>query len=285
VSELSPDLSSLLFSSYFGDSEIFSIRGLGVGPSGNLIVGGATGDPQLTNTGPENVWVNSINLAPLPALRVDSIVNAASLLSGAISAGETIVVQGAGFASDAQLMIGGSVAPALSVTPTAITATVPQGLPEGPTGVQVQSGGAASNQVLAPVAETSPGIFSQDGSGYGQGYILNKDGTLNTPSNPAHPGEPFTVYATGVGPVSFTDGYAVTAYPVAVLVDGWYCNGIAAVMGPVDGLPGSVYRISMYMPSLAQLTTFDSPLPPSVSVTIGVALVSSQPGLSISVAP
>src|ERR1019366_4039792 len=107
-------------------------------------------------------------------------------------------------------------------------------------GIYVVSGGAASNDVVMPVGAASPGIFSQDGSGYGQGYILNKDGTLNTPSNPAAPGDPITIFATGVGPVSFTQGYAMTQFPVNVFVEDFYANGVAAVMRPVSGLPGSV---------------------------------------------
>ncbi len=42
--------------------------------------------------------------------------------------------------------------------------------------------------VRMPVLGSRPGIFTVDGSGRGQGAILNEDGTLNSPSNPARKG-------------------------------------------------------------------------------------------------
>jgi hypothetical protein len=51
-----------------------------------------------------------------------------------------------------------------------------------------------------------------------------------------------------VGPVTFTDGYAVTATLVAVFINGIYCDGVAAVMGPVQGFPGSVYQLTIVAP-------------------------------------
>jgi len=232
--------------------------------------------------------VNSLALAPPPPLRIDAVVSAASLLDGPISAGETIVVQGAGLGSSAQLFINGAAVPAISVTAITITAVVPQNIPIGAAEFQVQSSGASSNQVQIPVGVTSPGIFSQNSSGYGQGYILNKDGTLNTPSNPAAPGDPITIYATGVGPVSFTDGYAVTQFPVNVFIDGFYANGVAARMGPVSGFSGSVYQITVYVPNPASLAANNPDLknfefPPLAAVTMQIDGVTSQNGIAISI--
>jgi uncharacterized protein (TIGR03437 family) len=257
---------------------------VGTDADGTIRLGGPTGQASNAAAGALDIWVNSLVLTPLPALRIDAVENAASLLDGPISAGETIVVQGAGFANGAQLLIGGAVVTPISTTPTAITATVPQSVAIGAAEIQVQSGGTSSNQVLIPVSVTSPGIFSQNGGGYGQGYILNKDGTLNTPSNPATPGDPVTIFATGVGPVSFTPGvypenYAVTAFPVNVFFDGLYAGGLAARMGPVNGFPGSVYQITVYVPNLANF-----PLPPLAGLVMQIDGASSQNWLAISIA-
>jgi uncharacterized protein (TIGR03437 family) len=184
----------------------------------------------------------------------------------------------AGFGSDARISIGDDAVAPLSITPTAMTATVPADIPAGAVEVQVKSGGASSNQVLMPAAVDSPGIFSANGTGYGQGYILNKDGTLNTPANPAAPGDKITIMATAVGPVSFTQGYAVTQFPVNVFIDGVYCDGVAATMGPVSGLPGAVFAITVYLPNPG------FKLPPLVSVVMQIDGVSSQPGIAISIA-
>ena len=282
VGELSADLSTLLFSSYFGDGEFFYVTGLGAGPNGSIALAGATDHG--------TVWANSVQpAAPLPALRIDSVENAASQLAVPISAGETIVVQGAGFGSDAQLTLGGVVVPAISVTPNAITAVVPSNLTPGPVTTQVQSGGLASNQVLLNVAAASPGLFSADSSGLGQGYIVNPDGTLNSSAHPTAPGQKITVYATGVGPVSFTNGYAVTQFPADLYIDGFHCDGLAAVMGPVAGLPGSVYQLTVVVPNPAamaasnpNLLNFTFPSPSGVVLQINGR--TSQDGLQISIA-
>jgi uncharacterized protein (TIGR03437 family) len=279
LSELSGDLSKLLFSTYLGDTEAFSMQGIALGSAGSVIAAGTAGS--------RNVWVNSLQLAAPPDLRIDSVMNAASVLDGPLSPGETILVRGAGFGSDAQLTIGGMAVSALSIGPSQITAVVPANLPLAAALVQVQSGGALSNPVLAPVAAASPGIFSADASGSGQGYIFNQDGTPNTPSNPTKIGDMITIYATGVGPVSFTNGYAVTDFPANIFVDGFFSSGVAAVMGPLTGFPGSVYRITVFVPNpvLANPDLKNFVFPPLVGVIMKVAGSSSQNGLSISIAP
>jgi uncharacterized protein (TIGR03437 family) len=237
-----------------------------------------------------NVYINSLALTAPPGLRIDAIQNAASVLDGPLSPGETITVRGAGFGSDSILTIGDSVIPVLSIAGDRVTAVVPANLPNSALAVRVQSGGYASNSVLVPpAANASPGLFSADGSGYGQGYILNKDGTLNGASNPASPGDKITIYATGVGPVSSTNGYAVTASPVSVYIDGFYCDGVAAVMGPVGGFPGSVYQLTVFVPNPASLVANnpnlkDFTFPPLVAITLQVGGGTSQYGLAISIA-
>jgi len=279
VSELSADLSTLLFSSQFGDGEYFYVAGLGIGSNGSFALAGATDQGTL--------WANSVQPAGLPALRIDAVENAASLLDAPLAAGETIVVRGAGFASDAQLLLGGAAVPLISVTPNLITAAIPSDLPNQPVFVQVRSGGAVSNQVALNVAAASPGLFSADGSGFGQAYILNQDGTLNSPAHPAAPGDKIVVYATGVGPVSFNNGYAVSGLPTDVYIDGFHCDGVAAVMGDVAGFPGAVYQLMVWVADPASMAATKPYLagftyPPQVSVILTINGASSQYGLAIS---
>ena len=287
LAELTGDLSTLLFSSDFGDNEVFAVMGIGMSSNGSVVLGGATGNG--TQSQPVSIWVNSLALAPPPSLRVDAVVNAASGLTDPVSPGETIRVRGAGFGSDAQLTIGGVPVPAISISPTEIVAVAPANLADTATTVQVQSGGVSSNQLLVSVAAASPGLFSADSSGTGQGYILNQDGTLNTPSNPAVPGDKITIFATGVGPLSFTGGYAVTQYPVSVFVNGFYCNGVAAAMGPVAGFPGDVYQLTVMIPSPAELTANNPDLKnfrfaALVGLTLRINGAPSQNGVAISIA-
>ena len=287
LTELSGDLSTLLFSSYLGDAEVFSVSGIAMGSNGSVLIGGTTGG---SGNGPMNVYINSLALTAPPSLRIDAIQNAASVLDGPLSPGETIVLRGAGFGNDSILTIGDAVIPPLSIAGERITAVVPANLPNSALAVRVQSGGSGSNSVLVPpAANASPGLFSADGSGYGQGYILNQDGTLNGPSNPAAMGDKITILATGVGPVSFTNGYAVTASPVSVYIDGLYCDGVAAVMGSVAGFPGSVYQLTVLVPNPASLAANNPNLknftfPPLVGITLRVGGGTSQSGLAISIA-
>jgi uncharacterized protein (TIGR03437 family) len=273
VAELTGDLTTLLFASDFGDEETFGVSSLALYPDGSFVLGGGAG------------WVNRVMPAPPPALRIDSIANAASQLSDRISNGETLVVNGAGFGSDAQLTFNGVVIPTISISPSAITAAGPLNNPApgaaNVTNIQVLSGGKASNPVLVVGgALASPGLFSADGSGVGQGYILNQDGTLNTPSNPANPGDKITIYANGVGPVFFASGNAVTEFPINLFIGGMVCNAVSAVMGPVAGFPGDVFQLTAHVPNLPGNYTPNSP----TSIVLQVNNVASQIGLTISVA-
>ena len=121
-SELSGDLSTLLFSSYFGDAERFSVDSVAAGRTG-IIIGGSTGLAGAAGFGPANIYVNNLALALPPALRIDAVENAASLVDGSISAGETIVVRGAGFANDAQILADDVAIPTISSTASSITAS------------------------------------------------------------------------------------------------------------------------------------------------------------------
>lgn len=277
AAEFSADLSTLLFSTYLGDAQYFAVQSIALAPDGSAIAGGTAGN--ANNDESTNVWINSIAAAPPPLLRIDSILNAASLLDGAISPGETIVLRGSGFSGNSTISIGGeSVAPIAS-TASQLTAIVPADLSTG-AAVQIETSGSASNTVAVPVDAASPGLFSADGSGLGQGYILNQDGTLNTPSNPARQGTRITIYATGAGPLSIANGYAVTASPVSVFIDGVYCDGVAATVGAVSGFPGQLYQLTVIVPS------FDNFLfPPLVGIVLEIAGSSSQNGLALSIAP
>jgi hypothetical protein len=84
------------------------------------------------------------------------------------------------------------------------------------------------------------------------------------------------------------DGYAVTALPPAVFIDGFYANGIAATVQQVKGLPGGVYAISVYVPTAAgiaaqnpDLKNFVFPAQSSIDIFIGGTV--SQAGLFVSI--
>jgi uncharacterized protein (TIGR03437 family) len=87
-------------------------------------------------------------------------------------------------------------------------------------------GGQTSTQtfILAPA---SPGIFTVNGSGAGDGVILHADNSLVSSAKPAKAGEQVVIYGTGLGATNpaFATGTAAnransTVLPVSVTIGG-----------------------------------------------------------------
>ena len=92
-----------------------------------------------------------------------------------------------------------------------------------------------------------------------------------------------------MGTLTFNQGYAVTNSFVDVLVDGFEAAGIAAIFGPMAGLPGNVYQISVYVPHPSDFASENPNLqnfvmPPQVALVLHVNGVYSQAGLVLYVA-
>jgi uncharacterized protein (TIGR03437 family) len=79
--------------------------------------------------------------------------------------------------------------------------------------------------LTVPLGDTSPGIFTANQAGPGQGGILNADGTPNSADNPAPKGSPIQIFATGAGvwtfplapdmlPQDLVDGSVYLGYPL-----------------------------------------------------------------------
>jgi uncharacterized protein (TIGR03437 family) len=286
VAALDSNLSNLLFSTYLGDGRPFVARAAVPDGSGNILLAGSTLSPGGSFLGGDNgasftvghlVVANKIALTPAPAMRLDSVQNYASHIAAPLAPGEPIMALGASFGNGAQIVVDGSPLATVSATATSIVAVMPDtAVTSGVHTLQVSNNGTLSNPVYAPAASASPAIFSVDGSGAGQGYILNSDGTLNSPSNPAAPGSAFTIFAAGPGQYTLSNGFAVTSQTPAVFIDGFYCNGIAAIIGPVNGLPGNVYQLSLFVPDPAALVknnpdlkTFKFPPQSSIQLVMG----------------
>ena len=94
-------------------------------------------------------------------------------------------------------------APLLYVAGDQINTVVPYGVAgRASTQVQVEYLGALSKALTVPIATASPGVFTADASGTGQGAILNQDLGINSAANPAAPGSIVMIYATGEGQVN-----------------------------------------------------------------------------------
>jgi uncharacterized protein (TIGR03437 family) len=116
--------------------------------------------------------------------------------------------------------INGVNAPVYVVTATQISALVPYTLDPTATfifiaNIQVTSNNQTSNTVTEYLGLTSPGVFTTNQNGLGNGAILHADFTAVTETSPAKPGETVLVYLTGLGAVSpaVTTGAAAPNQP------------------------------------------------------------------------
>ncbi len=302
VTELTADLSSLTTSTYAGDTRMFNALAAAPAANGGIVFAGSTQAPSYANDGsglgsfdgdlPSGIstqaYVVSTAIGAAGGPRIDSVVSAADHLALPLSASATFTITGAGFGSGTSVTLDGRAVPLLAQSATSLTFAVPADFTSnGTVTVTAQSAGGAAT-TIAPFAATAPAVFSVDGSGFGQGFILNSDGTVNSPSNPALEGSKVTIFATGVGALTFNQGYAVTASSVAVTIDGFWANGIAATFAPVAGLPGNVYQVSVYVPQPSLLASQNSNLsgfhlPPQSPVVLNIGGAKSQTGLTISV--
>lgn len=128
-----------------------------------------------------------------PILVVNA-VNAASLTPGPIAPGMLMALLGTGLTindiAQTQVLFNATSAPILAITPTEVLVRVPVSL-AGVANVQitVANQGSQIAQITANVAVASPALFA---SGT-QASVVNQDGTLNSPSNPAARGSIVTL--------------------------------------------------------------------------------------------
>jgi uncharacterized protein (TIGR03437 family) len=107
-----------------------------------------------------------------------------------------------------QVLFNSTPAPLLYMQANEIHAVAPY--TTGPVTISVQNGNQTVSVLDTSQGEWNPGIFSLNG----QGAIINDDGTVNTPANPAKLGTYVSVYSTGMGNPLYPVTYgAVTPIP------------------------------------------------------------------------
>jgi uncharacterized protein (TIGR03437 family) len=182
--------------------------------------------------------------------------------------------------SDTRVLIDGIEAPLLYVWYWQTSAIVPQAVSERSSVlVQVEYRGVQSDNVYYPVRTTAPALFTLDMSGGGPSVVLNQDGSLNSPTNPAAPGSVVALWATGTG----------ETYPP--IVDGQPAIGVPPKpIAPLSVLIGGLYaeiidvNAAAVVPGLMQLSVR---IPPEVQgqAEMPVVLIaggaSSQPTVTI----
>jgi uncharacterized protein (TIGR03437 family) len=246
------------------------------GRGGNFAIADAGG----STSNPDNNGYAVGLLVPIPNvtgsgvfLNPQGIVNAASNAPAGdpISPGEFIAMYGTGLAAQTvvttppypmtaggvSVTIGGLPAPLYLASSGQITCLVPYGVSTsaGTTDIVVTNNGVKSNTVTVPILPTSPGIFSADLTGQGDGIIVHfNTGSLVNAQNPAQPGETLIMYLTGMGalqnPVS--DGVAANAADSVQTSTTLQVDGVVASVqysGINPAYPG-LYQINFKMPQV-----------------------------------
>jgi len=283
IARLSPDGSTLEWSTYFGGS--FFDAGAAIAVSGQEVyVAGTTGSadfPGLSSAGPGSVFLLDISQsADAPGVSAAGVTSAASYVTGLVPGGLATIF-GSGFTSTAgiqvaqsfplplqidgvSVMVGGIAAPlpALAnvngaqqinfVTPWDVANV----RPDQTTSVVVSVNGVSSIPVQPPFADLQPALYLYDGTyaaaQHGSGYALITSG------NPAQPGEIVILYADGLGLVqaAVALGAAAPSSPPSTTV----VNPVVTIGGAqadvfFSGLaPGfaNLYQLNVQVPPGAQ---------------------------------
>jgi uncharacterized protein (TIGR03437 family) len=245
--------------------------------------------------------LNGVNPgSPRPV--ISAVENAASYAQNAISPGEVITIFGWGLGatapaqmqenssglvetalSDTLVLFDGLAGPVLYASAAQVNAIVPFSLSGQSTQVQVQYQQQLSDPVNVAVVPTSPGLFSADSSGTGQGLILNSDGTANSQDNPAPGSSTITLYLTGVGQT------APTGQDGAMLTSGDLPQPVASVSAQIGGQPTQVLGASGVPDTVTGIVQVKLQIPPgspggpSVPVVVQVGGNSTQDGLTVAI--
>jgi len=223
-----------------------------------------------------------------PSFTAAGVANGASFMGGSVAPGEIVAISGtalgAGFANasmqNTTVTFDGVAAPLLSVTTTQITAIVPfEANSKTSTQVQVTTGSLVSPAVVVPVMPAAPGIYTLAGTGTGQGAVLNQEGSVNSPTNPAVKGSVISIYATGGGqtnPASATGKVVSSPLPSLAGTTSATIGGQPAQVTYAGGSPGllsSIVQVNAIVPA--------SSASGNVSLAINVGGVASQAGVTV----
>lgn len=239
-----------------------------------------------------------------PAVNSGGVLNAASYAVGApVAPGSLIAVFGVDLAlrqnsaawlplapvlAGASLQLGGFAAPLAYASSLQANAQVPwelTGMDEAD--LTVSRYGSVGNTIKVKLASVSPGIFSMDGSGAGQGAIIDAvAGTVAEPAGGPWHGRPvargglISIYCTGLGRVTHqpATGAPAPASPLAETIDTPQVTigGVAALVtfsGLAPGYAG-LYQVNVQVPASA---------PPGASVPVTLA-ISGVPSNTVAMA-
>lgn len=214
-------------------------------------------------------WVNVCGAAPV--LSAGAVTNAASFATGALSPGEIVTLFGSGMGpativtamvnalelvdntlAGTRVLFDGVPAPLIYTRADTVSAVVPYATAgKSSTMVQVEYQGQISAAASISIVPAAPGIFELGSSE----WVLNQDGTVNSPSNPAAAGSIVIFYATGGGqtnPAGVDGSLAADPLPAPIGKVSVSMGGTSASIlyaGAAPGFVAGLLQINVRVPS------------------------------------
>ncbi|MBI1353006.1 MAG: hypothetical protein GC160_01585 [Acidobacteria bacterium] len=208
------------------------------------------------------------------------VVNAASFQASPLVPGQVVSIFGEALASTSEAatalplptslggatvrLSSGEALPLLFASPGQINFVTPWGLlTDTSFGLEVESGGARTSQLVVQSALVNPAVFTMNQSGTGQAAaLISGTGALAAPvgttadSRPVHPGEYVEIYTTGLGavlPETPVDDAAYGALQEAVEIPAVFFGTVEAVPVFAGRAPGFVglYQVNVQVPEQA----------------------------------
>ena len=235
---------------------------------------------------------------PAPAISSGGVVNAAASATQLAVAGSIASVFGSNFTDSTvaatslplpatlagvTVQINGLAVPLFAVSSQQINFQVPWYLQgQSQVTITILANGMVSNPVKTPLAPYSPGLFSTNQQGTGQGVVaIGNTGVIAAPlgmfpgSRPVNRGETVVVYCTGLGPVAAQPltgsasaasvGATTSTTPTATI------GGVAATVsfsGLAPTLVG-VYQVNIVVPT-------DTPVSDAVPLVLSIGGLDSN---------
>jgi uncharacterized protein (TIGR03437 family) len=207
-----------------------------------------------------------------------AVDNSATYIAGVVAPNTILTLFGPnlGCVQSPQVLINGSAAGILFADTNQINVVVPGQVSGSSASIQILCNATPIGAVAIPVALVDPAIFTETGTGTGQGSIVNLDGTVNTMDNPILPGSYISVYVTGFGslnPVS-PDGLQRLTYPVTAAIGGIAASVVYA--GEAPGETSGLQQINLQVPSGIAAG-------PNVAIVLTADGVSTESGITVAV--
>lgn len=226
-----------------------------------------------------------------PAVLTPNLVlNGAGLQQGGVAPGEIVTLFGAGFRpsstgalSDTSVLVNNVPAPLLYAGTVQINAIVPYAVAgQSSARISVSYRNKKMGEATVPVVTVAPGVFTLNGTGVGQGAVLNQDLTVNSALLPAAPGSSVSIYATGAGVLdpALRDGeiapnsQSVPISKVSVKIGGM--DAPVSYAGSAPGLVNGVLQVNCTVPATLNPG-------PAIPVVVQVGTAFSQPGVTIAI--